>query len=151
MHNWSTFGARTNHRQTRTHKIRHNLDLREATTFPHIVLFVLGHDACTQMSFCFGTPNLGVPKFLKLGLLWLWRPITFYVDLQLRWSLKKSCSPRQELSNIMWHGTCTQVNQGDSCILVIGTQISTLTHGPSFGHNIRVKYPNESCEPILDI
>jgi hypothetical protein len=69
MHNWNTFGARTNHKQTRTHKIYHSLDLGEATTFPLIVFYVLGHGAYTQMSFCLGTPNLGILKFPKWGLL----------------------------------------------------------------------------------
>jgi hypothetical protein len=69
MHNWSTFDARTNHKQTWTHKTHHGLDLGEATTFPLIVFYVLGHGACTQMSFCLETPNLGSLKFPKLGLL----------------------------------------------------------------------------------
>jgi hypothetical protein len=68
MHSCNTFGARTSHEQTWTHKIHHASDFREATTFPLIVFFVLGHRAYTQMSFCPGTPNLGAPKFLKLGL-----------------------------------------------------------------------------------
>jgi hypothetical protein len=38
--------------QTRTHKIHHGLDLGEATTFPLIVFYVLGHGTSTQMSFC---------------------------------------------------------------------------------------------------
>jgi hypothetical protein len=59
------------HKQTRNHKIHHDLDLGEATFFPLIVFFVLGHGACTQMSFCLGTPKLGIPKFPKLGLLTL--------------------------------------------------------------------------------
>jgi hypothetical protein len=51
----------------------------------------------------------------------------------------------------MWHATCTQVNQGDFWLLVVGSQIGTLTPDPSFGHNLCFKYPNGSCEPILDI
>ncbi len=56
MHNWSIFGAKINHGQTRTHKIHHNLDLGEATTFPFIVYYVPLHEAHIQMTFCFGTP-----------------------------------------------------------------------------------------------
>jgi len=51
--------------------------------------------------------QVGVPKFPKLGLLRLWGPITLCVDLWLRWGLKKSCNPHQELFNNMWHITCT--------------------------------------------
>jgi len=46
----STFGAQT-------HKIHHGLNLGEATTFPFIVYFMLGHWASTQMAFCLGTPK----------------------------------------------------------------------------------------------
>jgi hypothetical protein len=92
-----------------------------------------------------------VPKFLKLGLPQLWRPITLCADLWLRWSLKQCCSPCRELSNGMWNATYTQGNQGDSWFLVIKSQIGNLTPGPSFGHNLCFRYPNGSCEPILDI
>jgi hypothetical protein len=94
---------------------------------------------------------MGVPKFPKLGLSQLWRPITLCSDLQLKWGIKQSCSPCWELSNNMWHATCTQVNRGDSWLLVVGNQIANLTPGPSFGHNLCFNYPNGSCKPILDI
>jgi len=51
---------------------------------------------------------VGIPKFPKLGLLWLWGSITLHVDLRLRWGLQQSCSSPRELSNGMWHATCTQ-------------------------------------------
>ncbi len=44
-----------------------------------------------------------------------------------------------------------QGNHDDSRFLMIGSQIVKLTFGPSFGHNLWFKYPNGSCEPILDI
>jgi hypothetical protein len=56
MHSWSTFGAQMNHGQTKIHKIHHSPYLGEATTFPLIIFFVLGHKANTQMSFCPETP-----------------------------------------------------------------------------------------------
>jgi hypothetical protein len=51
----------------------------------------------------------------------------------------------------MLHVTYTQGNQGDSRILVVKSQIDNLTPDFSFGHNLCFKYPNGSCEPILDI
>jgi hypothetical protein len=102
VQNWSTFGARMNHGQTRTHKTHHGPDLGEATTFPLILLSVLGHKASTQMSFC-PEMGLGVPKFSKLGLAQLWRPITLCVNLWLKWGLKKSYSPCWDLFNNMSH------------------------------------------------
>ncbi len=136
MHSWNTFGAWTSHMQTQTHKIHHGPNLGEAITFPLIIFFVPDHGANTQMSFCPKILKLGVSKFPKLGPLQLWKPIIFCEDFRLRWSLKQSCNPRQEISNGMWHTTCTQVNQGDSLLLVVGNQIGNLILNPSFGHNL---------------
>jgi len=143
--------TRTSHGQTQIHKTHHDLDLGEATTFPLIIFSMFGHRACTQMSFFLKTPKLGILKFSKLGLLRLWKPITFFAKLRLKWGLKKSFSLRQELFNDMWHVTYTIVNQGDSWFLMVGSQIGSLTCDPSFGHNLCFKYPNGSCKPNLDI
>jgi hypothetical protein len=43
VHSLSTFGAKRNHGQIRIGKTHHGLNLEEATTFPFIVYFVLGH------------------------------------------------------------------------------------------------------------
>ncbi len=69
-------------------------------------------------------------------------PITLSTDLWLKWGLKQSYSPCQEISNSMWHATFTQRNQGDSWLLVVKSQI---------GHNLCFKCSNGSCEPILNI
>jgi hypothetical protein len=142
MHSWSTFGVRTSHEQTRTQKTHHGPDLGEAITFPLILYIVPFHETPIQM---------GIPKFPKLGLLWLWGPIILCADLWLRWGLEQSCSPHRELSNSMSHATCTQGNQINSWLLVVGSQIINLTPSLSFGHNLCFKCPNGSCEPILDI
>ncbi len=73
MHSLSTFGVRTSHGQTQTHKIHHNPDLGEATTFPLIVYCVAFHEAHIQMAFVLGLPNgsLEIPRvgsFITLGL-----------------------------------------------------------------------------------
>jgi hypothetical protein len=143
-----------NHEQTRAHKTHHGLNLKETTTFPLILFSMLSHRAYTQMSFFSDTPKLVVskfPKFSKLGLLQLWKPITSFTNLQLRWGLKKSYNPCWELSNDMLHTTYTQVNHSDSWLLVVGSQIDNLIIIPSFSHNLCFKYPNGSCEFILDI
>jgi hypothetical protein len=57
VHGLSTFGARTNHEQTQTHKTHHGLNLGEATTFPLIVYYVPLHKVHIQMAFCFRTPK----------------------------------------------------------------------------------------------
>jgi hypothetical protein len=89
MCSWNTFDALTSHEQTWSHNTHHNLDMGETTTFPLILFSVLGHGTCTQMSFCLGTPKLGVSKFLKLGLLQLWRLIISCAYIQLRWYSSK--------------------------------------------------------------
>jgi hypothetical protein len=137
-----------NHMQTQIHKIHHDPNLGEATTFPLLVLSMPSHRACTQMSFCPKTPKLGILKFPKLGFTWFWMPITFCANLWLRWGMKQSCSPHRELFNNMWHTTCTYINQGDYWLLMVGSQIGTLIPGPSFGHNLCFKYPNGRCKTI---
>ncbi len=92
-----------------------------------------------------------VPKFQQLGLPQLWGRITLRENLRLKWGLKQSCNPFQELSNSMLHATYKKGNWGDSWLLVVGNQIGNLSLDPSFGHNLCLKCPNGSCEPILDI
>jgi hypothetical protein len=95
--------------------------------------------------------QMGVPKFSNLGLFQLWGPITFSADLLLRWDSNQSCSPYQDLSNGMWHTICTPRNRNDSRLLVVESQTVNLTPSPSFGHNLCIRCPNGSCEPIFDI
>jgi hypothetical protein len=138
--NWNIFSARMNHMHTQTHKTHHNPNLGETTTFPLIVFFMLDHRGCTQMSFCPRIPKSRLLKFLKLRFSQLWRPITFCACLQLKWGLKKSCSLHWDLSNNMWHVTCTKVNQGNFWFLVVRSQIGILTLNISFGHILCFEY-----------
>jgi hypothetical protein len=151
MCNWSTFSARTNRGHTQTHKTHHGPNLGKPPPSPLIIFFVISHMGYIQMSFCLGTPKLGVLKFPKLGLSRLWRPITFCVNLWLRWGLKQNCIPCWHISNDMWHATWMQVNQGNSRLLMVMSQINTLILGLSFGHNLCFKYLNEMYMPILNI
>jgi len=84
---------------------------------------------------------------MKLGFLPLWRPITSYANLWLRWGLKKSCSLGPKLFNNMWHATYMHIIQGNFWFLMVESQ----SFNPSFGHNLCCKYSNGSCELILDI
>jgi hypothetical protein len=148
MHSLGTFGVRMSHGQPQTHKTHHGPDLREATTFPLIVYSVPGHGTNTQMTFCLGTPKWVSQTSQSLDSCGFGGPINFSSKLQLKWGLKESFSPCQELFNGMSHTTCTQGNQGNFQLLVVGSQTSNLIHEPSFGHNLCVKCPNGSCEPI---
>jgi len=51
----------------------------------------------------------------------------------------------------MSHFTCTHRNRVDSQLLVVRSQTTNLTPGPSFDHNLCFRCPNGSCEAILDI
>jgi hypothetical protein len=93
----------------------------------------------------------GVPKLSWFGLLRLWKLITPRFDLRLRWGLKQTCSSPQELSNGVSHSTCTHQGRVDSRLLVVGSQTTNLTPGPSFDHNLCFRCLNDSCEEILDI
>ncbi len=95
--------------------------------------------------------QVGVSKLPRLGLLWLWGAITLCVDLQLKWGLKQSCSPCQDILNDMSHAICTYGNRVDSWLLVVESQTANLIIGPSFGHNLCFICLNGECEPILDI
>jgi len=126
-------------------------ELKEATTFPFIIFFVISHRSYIQMPFCSMTLKLRVLKFPKLGLSTLWKVITSHADLWLRWGLKQNYSLHWKFFNDMWHATYTHVFQGDFWFLMVGSQIGSLIFNPSFGHKLCFKYSNESCNPILNI
>jgi hypothetical protein len=140
-----------NYKHTQIHKTHHGLDLREATTFPLIILFVINHRGYIQISFSPRIPKLGVSKFTKLGFSTLWKPIIFFVDFRLRWCLKQCYNLYRKFFNNKWHATFTHIFPNDFRLLVVRSQIDTLTFGFSFGHNLCFKYSNGSCEPILNI
>ncbi len=95
--------------------------------------------------------QMGVPKFPKLKLPRLWGPMTLRAHLRLKWGLKQSCNPHQELFNSMWHATSMQGNRGNSRLLVVGSQTANWTLDFFSGHNLCFKCPNESWKTILDI
>jgi len=93
----------------------------------------------------------GVSKLSRFGLPGLWMRITSRPELGSGRGLNQSCSSPQELSNGVLHFAFTHRNRVDSWLLVVGSQIVSLTPSPSFDHNLCCKCPNGSCEAILDI
>jgi len=93
----------------------------------------------------------GVLKLSRFGLPRLWEIITFCSDLQLGWGLKQTCSSPQELSNGVFHSTCTHRGRVDSQLLVVGSQTASLIPNIFFCHNLYCKCPNGPCEAIFDI
>ncbi len=98
-----------------------------------------------------GVATGGVLKLSRFGLSRLWELITPSSDLRLGWGLKQTYSFPQELSNGVSHFTCTHRGRVDSRLLVVGSETTSLTPGPSFDHNLCCRCPNGSCEAILDI
>ncbi len=92
VHNWSIFGAQTNHKHTQIHKVHHGPDLGEPTTFPLIVFSVLKHGVAPKCHFVSKSPKLRFSQF--------WKPIIFHVDLRLGWGLKRSCNLRRNLCSM---------------------------------------------------
>jgi hypothetical protein len=93
----------------------------------------------------------GVLKLSWFELSGLWELIARGSNLGFGWGLKKTCSSPQELSNGMLHLICTHRDRVDSKLFVVGSQIASLTPGPSFDHNLCCICPNGSCETIFDI
>ncbi len=93
----------------------------------------------------------GVPKLSRFGLLGLWASITSRPELGSGRGFNQSCSSCRELFNAMPHSRCSHREKVDSRLLVVGSQIASLTPGLSFAHNLGCRCPNGSCEAILDI
>jgi hypothetical protein len=106
------------------------------------------------MSLFPGTPEMesrSCPETVRVGVPGLWAFITPCPDLGSGRGLNQSCSPRRELSNAMLHSRSARQERVDSRLLVVGSQIASLTPGPSFAHNLGCRCPNDQCEAILDI
>ncbi len=92
-----------------------------------------------------------VPKLSWFGLSQRCDGIAPCSNLRLGWSLKKTCSSHWELSNNVLHSTCTHRGRVNSRLLVLGSQLASLTLSLSFWHNLSCRCSNGSCAPIFDI
>jgi hypothetical protein len=91
------------------------------------------------------------PEIVPVGVPRLWDVISPRPDLGSGQGLNQSCSPQRELSNAMSHSRSACWERVDSRLLVVGSQIASLTPGPSFAHNLGCICPNGQCEAIFDI
>ncbi len=95
--------------------------LEETTTFSLIILFMISHKGYIQMSFCPRILKFGVLKFLKLCFLTLWKAITSFEDLWLRWGVKKIVAFIEIFPTIF---TYTHVIKGNLWLLWVGIKLA---------------------------
>jgi hypothetical protein len=125
-----------------------------ATTILPIVYSATFRRTYIQVAQIPGTPEMesrNCPEIVPTGLPELWTAITLDCRLGSQRGLNRSCSPRRDLSNAMSHAQIGCREGIDSRLLVVGSQIASLTPGPSFAHNLGCRCPNCQCESIFDI
>jgi hypothetical protein len=106
------------------------------------------------MSLFPGTPKLesrNCPETVPGGVPGLWELITPDFEVWLRRGLNQTCSPHRDLSNDVSHSQFGAREEVDSRLLMVGSQIASLTPGPSFAHNLGYRCPNDQCEAIFYI
>jgi hypothetical protein len=93
--------------------------------------------------------QVGVSKLSQVGV--SSELITPDYRVRSKGCLKQSCSSPWELFNAMLHSRIGHREEVNLRLLVVGSQIVSLTTGPSFAHNLGCRCPNGSCEAIFDI
>jgi hypothetical protein len=101
-----------------------------------------------------GTPKVesrNCPETVLARVPGLWKLISPDCQVRLERGLNQCYNSPQELSNSMLHSRCRCREGVNSRLLVVGSQIASLTLGPSFAHNLGCRCPNGQCEASLDI
>jgi hypothetical protein len=129
----------------------HGPDSGGVTTILLIVFSALLRHAHTQVVVCPGTPKVESRNYPGFGLSGLWDIIASRLKLRSGRGLNQTCSPLWELSNAMSHSPRARRERVYSWLLVVGSQIASLTPGPSFAHNLGCRCSNDQCEAISDI
>jgi len=147
----NTFGVGTSHRQPWLTGLSPQPGLRGGHHLPpYSILYVTLPHLHPNGLFSRDSQG-GVPKLSRLKLPGIWELITPGSDLGLGWGLKQTCNSPQELSNNVLHSICTPRDWVDTRLFVVGSQIASLTLGPSFDHNLCCRCLNGSCKAIFDI
>jgi len=139
---------------TLDHKTHHGPDSGEAITFLYIVFSTTPRRDYIQMALFPGTPKLesrNCPETVPSGVPGLWELITLDCKIGSQRGLNQTCSSRRDLSNDVSHSQFEGRKEVDSRLFVVGSQIASLTPGPSFAHNLGCRCPNGQREAIFDI
>jgi hypothetical protein len=100
------------------------------------------------------TPKLesrNYPESVLAGVPGLWKLISPDCQFRLERRLNQCCSSPRELFNAMSHTVIGHREEVDSRLLVVGSQIASLTPGPSFAHNLGCRCSNGQCEASFAI
>jgi hypothetical protein len=95
--------------------------------------------------------DFGSPEIVHAGVLELWTAITLDCRVGSQQGMNQSCIPRRDLFNAMLHFRIGHREEVDSRLLVVGSQIVSLTPGLSFAHNLSCRCPNCQYDAIFDI
>jgi hypothetical protein len=98
-----------------------------------------------------GLESRNCPETVLGGVPGLWELITPDCRVGSQRGLNQSCSPLRYLFNDVSHSQIVCREEVYSRLLVVGSQIASLTPGPSFAHNLGCRCPNGQCEAIFDI
>jgi len=107
-------------------------------------------EATSEWHILLGLPKWS-PEIVLAGLSVLWTAIAPCPKLGSGQVLNQSCSSRRELSNTVLHSSRWRREEVYSRPLVVGSQTTNLTPGPSFAHNLGCKCLNCQFEAIFDI
>jgi hypothetical protein len=107
-------------------------------------------EATSQWHKFLGLPKWS-PEIVPIGLPKLWTAINHDYRVRSQRGLNQSYSPRRDLSNSMSQAQIECREEVDSRLLVVRSQIASLTPGPSFAHNLGCRDPNDQWEAIFDI
>ncbi len=96
-----------------------------------------------------GSESRNCPEIVLGKVPGLWELITPDCKVWSQQGLNQTCSPHRDLSNDVLHYRFGGRKKVDSRLLVVGSQIGSLTPGPSFAHNLGYRCPNDQCEAIF--
>jgi hypothetical protein len=98
-----------------------------------------------------GLESRNCPEIVPGGVPGLWQLITPDCKVWSRQDLNQTCSPCRDISNDVLHSQFGGWKEVDSRLLVVGSQIASLTPDPSFAHYLGYRCRNDQWEAIFYI
>jgi len=152
-HSETPLGVETSHRHFDTQNSPRP-ELEGSHHLPPYSILCNAPQGYIQMALFPGTPKLksrNCSETVPVGVPGLWMLITPNCRVWSQQCFNQSCSPHRDLSNAMYHSQFKGREEVDSRLLMVGSQTTNLTPGPSFAHNLGCKCPKVQCKAIFDI